>query len=330
MTGERRDRYRSETRACLFATQSPAALHFLVPNRHRINTSNLTVRPGGLGGGGVKQCPQTTLVFIQTTLRLSVAALLQRPGKVPKLPQQGGITRLIYVFAVEGGRGGGEGGGDGALYVAAPRDQALDRIGHLLRRRTSPLDRALAPLANALTCARALSPRGTRWGHLAQAVRVAPPLQRALLTPTPPPPATGFGATGWFLPFAGKLQTQKAVKRRQDRNKFHRTLTVFAERKFPENSWSFCLVAFPLSSVKNDPPSPSIVYGGPFISMDVRRGGKKKERFWPPDYRHFRITQPIEHCALVSLPIMPPMVHQDAVASRSEPRDSMYSEVSSG
>lgn len=168
--------------------------------------------------------PQTTLVFIQTTLPLSVAALLQRPGKVPKLRQQGGVTRLICVFAVEGG-----GGGDGALYVAAPSIRP---------------DRPPAPSPDVSPRPRACStrkrphmrtrtvPRGTRWGHLVQAVRVAPRFQRALLTPTPLP-ATGVSATGWFLSLAGKLQTRKVVKRCQDRNKVHRTVKVFAERKFP-------------------------------------------------------------------------------------------------
>lgn len=229
--------------------------------------------------------PQTTLVFIQTTLRLSVAALLQRPGKVPKLRQQGGITPLIYVFAVEGGSGGRWG-----LVCCGPTGPGIRP------------DRPPAPSPDVSSRPRACSTRkrphmhtrtvpwGTRWGHLAQAVRVAPPFQRALLTPTLLP-ATGVSAAGWFLPFAGKLQTQKAVKRCQDRNKFHRTVKVFAERKFPENSWSFCWVAFPLSSGKNNPP---------FHSFQWAYAGKKKIFLALPHYaahRALRISVTSHHAS---------------------------------
>lgn len=136
------------------------------------------------------------------------------PGKVPKLPQQGGITRLIYVFAVEGGgRGEGEGGGDGALYVAAPRDQALDRIGHLLRRRTSPLDRALAPLANALTCARALSPPGDTMGTSGAGCQSCPSVPTCPVDPHLSP-ASHRRRRHWLVSaFCGQTTNPKSSKK---------------------------------------------------------------------------------------------------------------------
>lgn len=197
------------------------------------------------------------------------------PGKVPKLPQQGGITRLIYVFAVEGGGGGGRGWG---LVCCGPAGPGIrpDRPP-APSPDVSPRPRACSTRKRPHMRTRTVPP-GDTMGTSGAGCQSCPSVPTCPVDPHHPPAATGVEATGWFLPFAGKLQTQKAVKMCQDRNKFHITVKVFAERKFPENSWSFCLVAFPLSSVKNDPPSPSILHGGPFISMDVRRG-KKKKRF---------------------------------------------------
>lgn len=78
MTGEQLDRYHSETRVCVFATQSPAAIHFLTPNRHQTHRISPSRQKGGRGGQILTNACQYT--------RYCVAVLRQFTRKVPTLP----------------------------------------------------------------------------------------------------------------------------------------------------------------------------------------------------------------------------------------------------
>lgn len=159
----------------------------------------------------VKQCPQTTLVFIQTTLRLSVAALLQRRGKVPKLRQQGGITRLIYVFAVEGGGGGGRGWG---LVCCGP-------AGPGIRPDRPP---APSPDVSPRPCAcstrktpshaHAHCPPGDTMGTSGAGCQSCPSVPTCPVDPHPPTPASHRRRRHWLVSaFCGQTTNPKSSKK---------------------------------------------------------------------------------------------------------------------